>query len=105
MARRFKKGDRVVVLTGKDKGKRGDVLKVIPEKARALVQGVNVAKRHQRQSANPGRRHRLQGNADAHFQPGARGSQGRQADAGRLPDFEGWTQGPFAKRSGEVIDG
>ena len=52
MASKIKKGDRVVVLTGKDKGKSGDVLKVMPDTARALVQGVNVAKRHQRQSAS-----------------------------------------------------
>ncbi|MGI9415462.1 MAG: 50S ribosomal protein L24, partial [Hyphomicrobiales bacterium] len=45
-------GDRVVMMTGKDKGKSGDVLRVMPDKARALVQGVNVAKRHQRQNAN-----------------------------------------------------
>ena len=52
MAAKIKKGDRVVMMTGKDKGKTGDVLRVMPDKARALVQGVNVAKRHQRQSAN-----------------------------------------------------
>ncbi|MGI9414541.1 MAG: 50S ribosomal protein L24, partial [Hyphomicrobiales bacterium] len=49
MAAKIKKGDRVVMMTGKDKGKSGDVLRVMPDKARALVQGVNVAKRHQRQ--------------------------------------------------------
>lgn len=51
MAARIKKGDRVVVLTGKDEGKKGDVLRVFPKDNRALVQGVNVAKRHQRQTA------------------------------------------------------
>ena len=51
MAAKIRKGDRVVVLNGKDKGRTGDVLKVFPEKARAIVQGVNVAKRHQRQTA------------------------------------------------------
>jgi len=52
MASKIRKGDRVTVLSGKDKGKSGDVLKVMPDKDRAVVQGVNVAKRHQRQSAN-----------------------------------------------------
>ncbi len=51
MAAKIKKGDRVVVLTGKDKGQRGDVLRVMPAKNRAVVQGVNVAQRHQKQSA------------------------------------------------------
>ncbi len=51
MAARIKKGDRVVVLTGKDEGKKGDVLRVFPKDSRALVQGVNMAKRHQRQTA------------------------------------------------------
>jgi large subunit ribosomal protein L24 len=48
---KIRKGDRVVVLTGKDKGKQGNVLKVFPSDNRALVQGVNVARRHQRQTA------------------------------------------------------
>ena len=46
MAARIRKGDRVVVITGADKGKRGEVLAVRPKDDRAIVQGVNVAKRH-----------------------------------------------------------
>ena len=46
MAARIRKGDRVVVLTGSDRGKRGEVLRVIPKEDRAVVQGVNVAKLH-----------------------------------------------------------
>ena len=46
MAARIRKGDRVVVLTGSDKGKRGEVLRVLPKEDRAVVQGVNVAKLH-----------------------------------------------------------
>lgn len=45
---KIKKGDSVVVLTGKDKGKTGEVLKAIPEKSRVIVQGVNVVKKHQK---------------------------------------------------------
>ena len=43
---KIKKGDRVVVLTGRDKGKRGEVLQVIPVENRAVVQGINVVRRH-----------------------------------------------------------
>ncbi len=52
MAAKFKikKGDRVVVLTGRDKGRTGEVLRVIPAEDRLVVQGVNVVKRHQRPS-------------------------------------------------------
>ncbi len=43
---KIKKGDNVVVITGKDKGKTGAVLKVMPAESRVIVQGINVAKRH-----------------------------------------------------------
>ena len=45
---KIKKGDNVVVITGRDKGKSGEVLRVFPADARVIVQGVNVAKRHTR---------------------------------------------------------
>lgn len=48
---KIRKGDRVIVLSGRDKGKKGDVLKVMPGEGRALVAGVNVVRRHQRQTA------------------------------------------------------
>ena len=47
----IRKGDSVVVTTGRDKGKKGSVLKVFPKEERALVQGVNMVKRHQKQTA------------------------------------------------------
>ncbi len=47
---KIKKGDNVVVLTGKDKGRTGEVLQVLPKEDRALVRGINMVKRHQRQS-------------------------------------------------------
>ena len=50
MAARIRKGDRVIVVTGADKGKRGEVLTVLPKDNRAVVQGVNVAKRHTKPS-------------------------------------------------------
>lgn len=48
MASKIKKGDKVVVLTGRSKGQTGEVLQVMPKEDRALVQGVNMVKRHQR---------------------------------------------------------
>jgi large subunit ribosomal protein L24 len=48
---KIRKGDHVVVLTGKDKGKHGEVLKVMPEESRAIVKGVAMVRRHQRQTA------------------------------------------------------
>ena len=50
MAAKIRKGDKVVVLTGRDKGRTGEVVEVNPAAARALVRGINVVKRHQRQS-------------------------------------------------------
>ncbi|HHY02463.1 50S ribosomal protein L24 [Paracoccus alkenifer] len=57
MAAKLKKGDTVVVLTGKDKGKQGQILQVMPKDDKAVVDGVNVALRHTRQSqTSPGGR-------------------------------------------------
>lgn len=50
MAAKIKKGDTVVVLSGRDKGKSGEVIKMILDKGRVLVRGVNVVKRHTRQT-------------------------------------------------------
>ena len=52
MAAKIKKGDKVVVLTGRDKGRTGEVFQVMPKEERALVRGVNLVKRHQRQTMN-----------------------------------------------------
>ncbi len=51
MAAKIKKGDKVVVLAGRDKGRLGEVIQVLPKELRALVRGVNLVKRHQRQTA------------------------------------------------------
>ena len=48
---KIRKGDHVVVVTGKDKGKRGEVLKVMPADNRAIVKGVAIMRKHQKQSA------------------------------------------------------
>ncbi len=52
MAAKIRKGDKVVVLAGRDKGRTGEVIAVHPAEGRALVRGVNVVKRHQKQSAS-----------------------------------------------------
>ena len=48
---KIKKGDHVIVVAGRDKGKHGEVIEVRPKESRALVRGVNVVRRHQRQTA------------------------------------------------------
>ena len=48
---KIRKGDKVVVITGKDKGKQGEIIRVIPSENRALVRGINLVKRHTRQTA------------------------------------------------------
>jgi len=50
MAAKLKKGDKVIVLAGKDKGKEGEITRVLPKDGKAVVSGVNVAIRHTRQS-------------------------------------------------------
>ena len=52
MAAKIKKGDRVVVLTGRDKGRSGEVVTVMPKDEKALVRGVNMIKKHQKQTMN-----------------------------------------------------
>jgi large subunit ribosomal protein L24 len=51
MAAKIRKGDRVIVLNGRDKGRTGEVFEVRPDEERALVRGVNLVKRHQKQTA------------------------------------------------------
>ena len=50
MAAKIRKGDKVIVLTGRDKGRTGEVIRVMRSEDRALVRGVNLVKRHQRQT-------------------------------------------------------
>lgn len=100
---KIKKGDRVVVLTGRDKGKRGEVIAVMPKENRALVRGVNVVRRHQRQTASQeggivSKEAPIQVSNLAMEDP----SDGRPTRVGfRL--LEDGRKVRFAKRSGEVI--
>jgi large subunit ribosomal protein L24 len=104
MSAKIKKGDRVIITTGRDKGKKGEVLKVFPKEARALVSGINMIKRHQRQTQ------RVQGGiiskeAPVHLSNIAHVDP-KTGDATRV-GFKTLGDGRkvrFAKKSGEVID-
>ena len=52
MAFKIKKGDKVIVITGKNKGATGEVLKIYPEKNRAMVRGINIVKKHTKPTQN-----------------------------------------------------
>lgn len=52
MAAKIKKGDKVVVLTGRDSGRSGEVIQVLPKEGRAFVRGINLVKKHQKQTQN-----------------------------------------------------
>ena len=106
MAAKFKikKGDSVIVLTGRDKGKKGEVLRMLPKQARAVVQGVNVVKRHTRPSqAQPGGI--VEKEASIHISNlslvDPKEDKATRAGYKFLDDGK---KVRFAKRSGEVID-
>jgi len=101
---KIKKGDRVVVRTGRDKGKTGEVLKVMPKDNRAIVQGVNTVKRHTRpsQTAQGGI---IEKEATIHISNLAIADP--KDDSPTKVGFKVLEDGRkvrFAKRSGEVID-
>lgn len=101
---RMKKGDQVIVRTGKDKGKNGEVLRTIPKENRALVQGVNMIKRHTRptQTSAGGI---VEKEASIHIsnlaQIDPKDSKPTRTGVKVLKDGR---RVRFAKRSGEVID-
>ena len=101
---RIKKGDEVIVVTGREKGKKGSVLKVMPKDQRLLVQGVNMVKRHTRPSqTNPGGIIEKEGTLHisnvAHVDP----KTGEPTRVGYRFLDDG-RKVRFAKRSGEIID-
>ena len=106
MARKFKirKGDKVVAITGKDKGKTGEVLRVLRKEDRVLVQGLNMVKRHQRPSqVSPGGI--LEKEASLHISNVALIDP--KTDAPTRVGFkvvEGERKVRVARRSGEMID-
>ncbi len=101
---RIRKGDRVVVLSGRSRGKIGEVLKMIPKESRAIVQGVNIVRRHTRPSqAHPGgiveKEAPIHVSNLAHVDP----KTGGQTRIG-FRTLEDGRKVRYAKRSGEVID-
>jgi large subunit ribosomal protein L24 len=105
MAAKIKKGDRVVVLTGKDKGRQGQVLRVIPKESRVLVAGVNMVKRHTRPSQGDPQGGIKNKEATLHISNVALvdPKTGEPTRVGFRIDGE--TKVRVAKKSGEVIDG
>jgi large subunit ribosomal protein L24 len=105
MALKIKKGDHVVVLTGKDKGKHGEVLKVMPEENRAIVKGVAMIRRHQRQTATQDGGI-ISKEAAIHMSNLAieDPKDGKSTRVG-FKFLKDGRKVRFAKRSGEVIDG
>ncbi len=101
---RIKKGDEVIVRSGKDKGVKGDVLKVLRAKDRVIVQGVNMVKRHTRAStAGPGGI--IEKEASIHVSNVAcLDPKSGQATRVGYRTLEGGRKVRFAKRSGEIID-
>jgi len=102
---KIKKGDKVVVLTGKDKGRTGEVLEVRPTDDKALVRGINQVRRHQKQSQSQ------QGGiitkeAPIHLSNLALADpkDGKPTRVGFRTEKDG-KKVRFAKRSGEVING
>src|SRR6201986_1886658 len=104
MSANIRKGDNVVILSGSDKGKKGNVIKVFPKEERALVQGVNLVKRHQRQTQSQQagivtKEAPIHLSNIAHADP----KTGKATRIGLKTLGDGrWVR--FAKKSGEVID-
>ena len=100
----IRKDDNVIVISGRDKGKKGKVLKVFPKEDRALVQGVNVVKRHQRQTQREqggivSKESPIHLSNIAHVDP----KSGKATRIGIKTMADG-SKVRFAKKSGEVID-
>ena len=105
MAAKIKKGDKVVVLAGRDKGRSGEVMEVMPKEDRALVQGINMVKRHTKQSQTE------QGGIISKEAPihlsnlaVADPKTGKPVRVG-FKTLEDGRKVRFAKSSGELIDG
>lgn len=104
MAAKIRKGDKVIVLSGRDKGRTGEVFEVRPAEGRALVRGVNIVKRHQKQTQNQ------EGGILSKESPidlsniAIVGKDGRPTRVGFKIQTDG-TKVRVAKRSGAEIDG
>ena len=101
---KVKKGDRVIVLTGRDKGKTGEIVKVVPKELRVVVQGVNLVKRHRRPTqTSAGGIEEIEASIHvsnvAHVDP-----KTREATRVGYKTLEDGRKVRFAKKSGEIID-
>jgi large subunit ribosomal protein L24 len=104
MAAKIKKGDRVVVISGRDKGKSGEVLEVRPAEGRAVVRGIAMIKRHQRQSqTQTGGIISKEGSIDLSNLAIADPKDGKPSRVG-FKTLEDGRKVRFAKRSGDLID-
>jgi len=105
MAAKIKKGDRVVVLTGRDKGRSGDVLQVRPKEERAIVRVINTVQRHQKQTAKQ-EAGIISKEAPIHLSNLAIADpkNGKPTRVG-FKILDDGRKVRFAKRSGELIDG
>ena len=104
MSAKIKKGDRVVVLTGKDKGRQGSVLKVLPKESRVVVEGLNMVQRHTRPSQGDPQGGIKNKEAPLHVSNVAVvDSKGKATRVGFR--VEGDKKLRFAKTTGEVING
>jgi large subunit ribosomal protein L24 len=104
MSAKIKKGDRVVVLTGKDKGRQGAVLKVFPKEERVLVEGLNMVQRHTRPSQGDPQGGIKNKEAPLHLSNVAiADSKGKPTRVGFRVDGDKKVR--FAKTTGEVING
>ncbi len=104
MAAKIRKGDRVMVLSGREKGRTGEVFEVRPDESRALVRGINMVKRHQKQSAQQ-EGGIISKEAPIHLSNLAYvGKDGKPSRIGFKIRTDG-TKVRVAKRSGAEIDG
>jgi large subunit ribosomal protein L24 len=104
MAAKIRKGDRVMVLSGREKGRSGEVFEVRPDENRALVRGINMVKRHQKQSAQQ-EGGIISKEAPVHLSNLAYvGKDGKPTRVGFKIRTDG-TKVRVAKRSGAEIDG
>jgi large subunit ribosomal protein L24 len=105
MAAKVKKGDKVVVLAGRDKGRSGEVLQVLPKDERAIVRGINLVKRHQKATANK-EAGIVSKEATIHLSNLAIADpkDGQPTRVG-FKILDDGRKVRFAKRSGDVIDG
>ena len=105
MAAKIKKGDKVVVLAGRDKGRSGEVIQVMPKEDRALVRGVNLVKRHQRQTGTQeGGIISKEGPIQLSNLGVADPKDGKPTRVG-FKVLDDGRKVRFAKRSGDLIDG